>query len=197
MQLSPAKINLGLKVLFRRPDGYHELQSVFLKLSWGDSLRFQWEPSSAFSFHLVSKNLLQGKRFEEFEAVSERGDLSRNILFRAFHFLKDRLPEPGKLFCSLHKRIPTGGGIGGGSSNAGSLLRFLHPLLTSPPSLPEVAQKLGADVPVFLQEGAFLVEGIGEKLTRLTVAPGFGVLALPPVFLPTREMFLGLQKGLQ
>ncbi|HMW08024.1 MAG TPA: hypothetical protein PKL30_25555 [Leptospiraceae bacterium] len=161
--LSPAKINLGLKILFKRPDGYHELISVFLKLNWGDDMEFISLPEQKMSLESIVE--LTGRQKEDYIAVSEQGNISKNILHKAYVRSLDRNPNLPGVHIKLTKRISPGGGLGGGSTNAASLLKFLFPEETQNPNpdFLQFASGIGADVPFFLGDGHSLVTGIGEK----------------------------------
>jgi 4-diphosphocytidyl-2-C-methyl-D-erythritol kinase len=201
MTSSFAKINLGLEIPFRRPDGYHEIRSIFIKINFGDDFSLETFPlgkDEISEFQLISKNELTAKKFQLFENVSERGDLSKNILTKAYLKLFPFLKKKVGVRVRLTKRIPPEGGIGGGSSNAGSLLKELFPLtnLTLSEQI-ELAKTIGADVPFFLQEHHCIVKGIGEILEPIEIGSGFGVLAIPVVSLSTKAMYEGLQKSLQ
>ena len=188
--ISPAKINIGLDILYKRPDGYHEICSVFAKINWGDEIHFERTDDS--EFELVSQNMLSAERREFFEAVSERGNPEKNILFKAW---KEFSPDSG-LKVNLIKRIPPGGGLGGGSSNAADLIRFV----TGGKITPKIIQKssaIGADIPFFLQNGNGLVSGIGEKFRPLRIASGHGLLCIPDFISPTRDIYSKLKKPLQ
>lgn len=201
MTISYAKINLGLEIPFRRADGYHEIRSIFIKINFGDDFRletFPLENESKPEFQLVSKNELKGLRFPLFEAVSERGNLNANILTKSYLKVFPHLRKKVGIRVFLTKRIPPEGGIGGGSSNAGSLLRSLFPNTSfSFHEQTEIAKSIGADVPFFLQDSHCLVRGIGDILEPIQIGPGFGVLAIPSVSLSTKAMYEGLQKSLQ
>jgi len=201
MSISFAKINLGLEIPFRRLDGFHEIRSIFVRIDFGDDFfmeSFALQNPEKPEFQLISKNELSTKKFPLFENVSERGNLNANILTKAylkvFPFLKKKIGI--RVF--LTKRIPPEGGIGGGSSNAGSLLRslFLDTTLSSSEQL-EIAKSIGADVPFFLQDSHCIVKGIGEFMEPIQIGSGFGVLAIPSVSLSTKAMYEGLQKSLQ
>jgi len=188
--ISQAKINIGLDILYKRADGYHEICSIFAKINWGDEIHF--EKTAGKGFELVSQNLLSPERRDFFEAVSERGNPEKNILFRAW---KEFSPDLG-LKVNLIKRIPPGGGLGGGSSNAAELIRFV----TNGQITPQIIQKsslIGADIPFFLQNGNGLVSGIGEKFRPLVIASGHGLLCIPDFIAPTRDIYSRLKKPLQ
>jgi 4-diphosphocytidyl-2-C-methyl-D-erythritol kinase len=192
MNLSPAKINLGLKIINKRPDGYHNLESIFIRIKWGDFISFS--PSN--SFELLTSNHLQNKSWLEFEKVSERGNQEKNILFKAYRFCTELNPEIKGIKINLTKYIPTGGGLGGGSSNAAELIKFLVPKQTIIENL-QMISKLGADIPFFLNNSSSFVQGIGEILFPLEVSEGFGVLVVPDIHIPTSDAFTELKKPLQ
>ncbi len=198
---SNAKINLGLEIPYRRNDGYHEIRSIFVKINFGDHFRAEFFPiknESEPEFELISINGLNGKKFDLFEQVSERGDLSKNILTKTYRKFFPFLREKAGVRVHLTKLIPPEGGVGGGSSNAGSLIRFLLPYCEiSREELFEIAKTVGADVPFFMQTENCVVKGIGEILEPIDIGPGFGVLAIPAVSLSTKVMYEGLQKSLQ
>ncbi len=201
MNHSFAKINLGLEIPFRRPDGYHEIRSIFVRTDFGDDFElefFSLKNNDQPEFQLVSKNELGPQKFDLFESVSERGDVSKNILTKAYDNVFPFLKEKQGVRIHLTKRIPPEGGIGGGSSNAGSLLKILLPKtsLTTSEQL-TLAKGIGADVPFFLQNQNCVVRGIGEILEPIEIARGFGVLAIPSLSLSTKAMYEGLQKSLQ
>ncbi|MCW7465225.1 4-(cytidine 5'-diphospho)-2-C-methyl-D-erythritol kinase [Leptospira levettii] len=196
-----AKINIGLVIPYKREDGLHEIRSVFVPIDLCDPMDIQIQSlpggnESTFEFH--SMNHLQGYRHVLFEAVSERGDLSRNILTKSFVKLKPHFKTPVKITIHLEKFLPPEGGIGGGSSNAGVFLRELFPFTNlNPEEQIGFAKSIGADVPFFLQSSPCFVSGIGEVLEPISVAKGYGILAIPPFGLSTGSMYAGLQKSLQ
>lgn len=117
--LSPAKINLGLQVFHRREaDSRHYLASIFVPIDFGDEIAF--EPATSDGFD--STNELPEHCFADFEAVSERGNLSNNLIWQLLERTRAERPP---LLVRLTKRCPTGAGLGGGSSNAAQLLRHL------------------------------------------------------------------------
>lgn len=199
--ITHAKINIGLLVPYKREDGLHEIRSVFVPIDWGDPMELEVQTlpkgqESTLVFH--SENHLLGYRHALFEAVSERGDLSKNILSKAFSRLTPLFREPLEVRIFLQKFLPPEGGIGGGSSNAGVFLKHLFPYTSlSPEEQIVFAKSIGADVPFFLQSSACFVSGIGEILEPISVAKGFGILAIPPFGLSTGSMYAGLQKSLQ
>lgn len=200
MVLSKAKINVGLRIPFKRRDGYHEIRSFFLPIDFGDEMDLDISASIwvANEFHLTATSELTGFRKELFEKVTLGAGIKKNILYKTYLALSPFFKIPLVIKVHLIKRIPPEGGVGGGSSNAGTLLSALFPFTTlSESGLLTIAKELGADVPFFLQKEACFVTGIGESLQPISLAPGFGVLAIPEETLSTREMFQALQKDLQ
>lgn len=134
---SPAKINLYLKILNRRPDGYHNLLTLFHRISLKDSLRLTKIPKG-FSLNCSNKKLAIGED---------------NLITRAYRLLQKKFPKIGGVSVYLRKHIPIGGGLGGGSSNAAAFLRGmkkLYGLALSQKKLIGLGKSLGADVPFFL-----------------------------------------------
>jgi 4-diphosphocytidyl-2-C-methyl-D-erythritol kinase len=197
--ISPAKINLGLSIPYKRPDGYHQIESFFIPLKWGDSISFHFNDN--FQFELISQNNLEGESRSQFENVSERGDLTKNLLFKTYEWIKKFIPSLKGITCILDKKIPTGGGLGGGSSNAGSLINFIFSNINLNNDLINIitleSKLLGADVPFFTQNQACFVTGIGEILTPIPPIQGFGILCIPGFPLDTKMMFQSLRRNSQ
>jgi 4-diphosphocytidyl-2-C-methyl-D-erythritol kinase len=193
--ISPAKINLGLNILFKRNDGYHELKSIFLLLDWGDQIEFE----EMKGFQLYSEVDPSIPQLKEFHNVSERGDITKNILYKTYQLAFQRKSTRKGISIKLKKNIPTGGGLGGGSSNAAQALKFFFPNEVLPYSKDflSFASKIGADVPFFLQGSHSLVGGIGEKLDPLQLPTSYGILAIPPFSIETKPAFISLKKPLQ
>jgi 4-diphosphocytidyl-2-C-methyl-D-erythritol kinase len=175
-----AKVNLSLKVLHRRPDGYHELRTVFQTVGLADRIEFEFTPA---------------RRGLEIE-LEDRLAIPDNLALRAARLFCERLRVRGRLRMRLEKRIPMGAGLGGGSSNAATVLLALGPLTgktASPEQLHEMAASLGSDVPFFLYGGTALGLGRGEELYPLPEAPPHPVLILaPPVHVSTAEAYRAL-----
>ena len=170
---SPAKLNLFLHVTGRRPDGYHSLQTVFQLLNWGDDMRFEAraEPGVALS--------------------GDTDDIApeQNLILRAAEALGH--PERGA-HIHVHKRIPQGGGLGGGSSNAATTLLALNRLWElglEQEALQRLATPLGADVPVFVMGQSAWAEGVGEVLSALALPKRWFVIAQPDCTVSTAEIF--------
>jgi len=172
--LAPAKVNLTLEILARRDDGYHALRSVMVPIALADELAF--EPSDRFSFAC--------------DPASLEGD---NLVVRALSLLG---LENARLAVTLRKRVPVGAGLGGGSSDAASVLRAAMDGTFGPPADRDWlgdARALGSDIPFFLVDGPALVEGTGERVTALGRAPAWWVvLAVPPVHVPTGDAYARL-----
>ena len=166
---APAKINLGLRVLGKRPDGYHNLLSLMVPLSICDELRFE----------LGSRGI---------ELRCPNSDLptdEKNLVYRAAHQVLKACQRDLGVRIELTKNIPVGAGLGGGSSDAASTLIAMNHLLDSPmerKDLHPVALKLGADVPFFLVGRWALAEGIGERLTPIEVVPTLWTVLMQPHF---------------
>lgn len=182
-----AKINLTLRVLARRPDGYHELDSLVAFAGVGDALTLEPGPELGLS--------LAGPFGEGLAAEPDN-----LVLVAARALARERdLPRRGRFH--LVKRLPIASGIGGGSANAAGALRLLARLngfAENDPALFRAAAKIGADVPVCLASGARMMSGLGETLgPPLALPPLFAVLVNPGVGVATAAVFqkLGLQPG--
>ena len=184
---APAKVNLGLHVLGRRDDGFHDLATVFLPIGWADTLAA--ESSSRLVLTTTDPAL-----------PTDEG----NLVVRAAHALQSWADlEPGgrgrQVGARLHldKRVPYGAGLGGGSSDAAATLRLLAELwdLDVPPhALAHIALDLGSDVPFFLSPKPSLGRGRGERLTVLEgyTCPFWLVVAVPAVHVSTAQAFSGV-----
>ena len=177
---APAKLNLFLHVVGCRADGYHLLQSVFQLIDLHDTLHFRLREDQAIV------------RSTEIDGVAAEQDLS----VRAARLLQSEAQTRGidvaGVEIAIEKRLPMGGGIGGGSSNAATTLIALNHLWgigLSRVDLMRLGLALGADVPFFLGGGNAFVEGIGERLTPVQTAPSWFVLIHPGVSVPTPLIF--------
>ena len=172
--LSPAKLNLFLHVVGQRPDGYHELQTVFQLLDWGDVMRF--EVTDAPGLQLTGD--VSGVPYSD------------NLIVRATNLL-DLDPGLG-VRIDIQKVVPMGGGLGGGSSNAATTLCALNSLFKlghSVQTLATLGATLGADVPVFVLGESAWAEGIGEKLTPIDLPRRWFVIIYPNCHVSTQEIF--------
>jgi 4-diphosphocytidyl-2-C-methyl-D-erythritol kinase len=173
---APAKLNLMLRVTGRRADGYHLLQTVFRFIDYGDSLRFRVRGDGVIA------------RVNDVAGVPPDSDLC----VRAARILQ--LVTGVTLGADIHleKRLPMGGGLGGGSSDAATTLLALNQLwgMGLPRTqLIDLSVKLGADVPVFVFGRNALAEGIGEQLQAVDLPPAWYVVLCPPVAVPTASIF--------
>jgi 4-diphosphocytidyl-2-C-methyl-D-erythritol kinase len=173
---APAKLNLFLHVTGRRPDGYHELQTLFQILDWGDELL------------ISANNSGQISRSCNIDGIPEAED----ICMRAARLLMSRHGVKNGVHIDLTKRIPLGAGLGGGSSDAATVLVALNQLWCLGLTLPQLAAtglELGADVPVFVHGHSALAAGRGEKLQAVTLGQRHYVLVFPEISVSTAEVF--------
>lgn len=172
----PAKLNLCLNILGRRADGYHNLQTVFQLLEYGDELQLQVTDDPAL------------KLTPDFAAIPT----AKNLVMRAARLLQDTTGCRRGAKMHLIKRLPAGGGIGGGSSDAASTLVGLNHLWQTRLSnveLAELGRQLGADVPVFVEGNSAWAEGVGERLTPLELPCKWYLVLAPNCFVSTAEIF--------
>ena len=172
--LSPAKLNLFLHVTGQRANGYHELQTAFQLLDWGDRMRFEITDTPGIKLNSV----VAGVPNED------------NLIFRAAVSLE--LPQDRGVAISIEKVIPMGGGLGGGSSNAAVTLLALNHLFDLGNSVDELVLKgalLGADVPVFVRRTSAWAEGIGDELMPLELPARWFVIIYPDCHVSTQEIF--------
>ena len=178
---SLAKINLDLRVLYKRPDGFHELRTVFQTISLGDRIAIDYTPGPKTSI-----------------GITGNVDIPNNLIVRAAEAILKATKAKGSIQFELEKRIPMGGGLGGGSSNAASVLLALPVLLgraVKPDKLHELASELGSDVPFFLYGGTALGLGRGTELFPLADAPpAHGLLIAPPIHVSTPEAYKALDR---
>ena len=173
---APAKLNLMLHITGRRADGYHLLQTVFQFLDFGDSLSF--EITNDGTIALTSP----------IEGVPD----AQNLLYRAAALLRERTGTPLGARISIDKRLPMGGGLGGGSSDAATVLVALNHLWGTgldENQLAALGLELGADVPVFVHGRACWAEGVGEKITPVTLPEPCYLVVVPPVHISTAALF--------
>ncbi len=173
---APAKLNLFLHVVGRRPDGYHLLQSAFCLIDLADSLRFAPRRDGRI------------RRVHALPGVAEADDLC----VRAARLLQEASGCDQGVDIALEKCLPMGGGLGGGSSDAATVLLALNRLwrLDWPRArLQALGLRLGADVPFFLFGRNAFVEGIGEILTPLSLPPAWYLVVAPPATVATAEIF--------
>ena len=173
---APAKLNLMLHILGRRADGYHELQTLFQFLDFGDELGFALRPDGEIHLHTP----IDGVPHDS------------NLIVRAARMLQQHANCTLGADIWLDKRLPMGGGIGGGSSDAATALLGLNHLWQlnySEDQLASLGLSLGADVPVFVRGHAAFAEGVGEKLQPVTLSEPWFLVAIPQVLVSTAEIF--------
>ena len=173
---SPAKLNLFLHILDRREDGYHNLQTLFQILDYGDQLSFS-----------VNKQ-------PEINLISAIEDVAPqdNLVFKAARALQQATNCRWGCEIQLNKKIPMGAGLGGGSSNAATALVGLNSLWQCDLSLDQLAEigcELGADVPVFVKGFSAFAEGIGDKLTPITLDEFWYLVVTPKIKVSTEQIF--------
>ncbi len=183
---APAKVNLTLEVLGKRPDGYHDLRSLIVPVALCD--RVELTAAAENSLEVVSEGV-------DLEALCPA---SRNLALRAADLLRQRCGVAGGARIRIVKRIPIGAGLGGGSADAAAVLvglNWLWRLGLSRASLMAAGVELGCDVPALVHGGAVCMEGKGERITPLCregepAAPGFTlVLANPRIAISTAEVY--------
>ncbi len=177
----PAKINLSLDVVNRREDGYHNLSMIMQEVGLFDTISFELEDGN------------------EIILTSNDPDVptdDRNLIVKAARLFFEKTGICASARIHLDKKIPSGAGLGGGSSDAAGTLKGLNNAFDNPISPEELAlmaMHLGADVPFFLYGGCMLAEGIGEKLTPISPLKNTHILlAKPPVFVSTAYVFKNL-----
>jgi 4-diphosphocytidyl-2-C-methyl-D-erythritol kinase len=173
---APAKLNLMLHILGRRTDGYHELQTLFQLLDFGDELGFALRSDGEIRLH----SPIDGVPHDS------------NLIVRAARLLQQHANCALGADIWLDKRLPMGGGIGGGSSDAATTLlglNHLWQLNCSEDQLAAMGLSLGADVPVFVRGRAAFAEGVGEKLQPVQLTEPWFLVAIPQVLVSTAEIF--------
>ena len=173
---APAKLNLFLHVVGRRDDGYHLLQSAFTLIDQADTIRLRVRDDGEIV------------RVSDLAGVPPEDDL----VVRAARLLQEASGTPLGADIEVEKRIPMGGGLGGGSSDAATVLLALDRAWGTgfgPEALAEIGVTLGADVPFFLFGQPAFAEGIGERLRALELPPRWYLVVVPPVAVPTAEIF--------
>ncbi len=176
--LSPAKINLMLRIVGQRADGYHLLQTCFQLLDWGDEITFNPVKTDG-------SNHIEITGFDDL-------DVKDNLIYQAAEMLKPWAQFNSDWLIKVDKQIPLGAGLGGGSSNAATALKFFNQAWQCDLSvfdLLALAAKLGADVPVFILEQSTLAGGIGDVLTPMKFDTPHILLLFPDCHINTAELF--------
>jgi 4-diphosphocytidyl-2-C-methyl-D-erythritol kinase len=174
---APAKINLFLRILGRRADGYHRLQTVFQLLDWGDTV----------SLRVRDDGIIARVGGSDYGVAA-----SEDLVVRAGNLLKRHTKSSKGVDISVEKRIPTGGGFGGGSSDAATVLVALNALWATgldEDALAALGLQLGADVPVFVRGRSAYAEGIGERLAPLDLPELDYVIVDTGASVPTATLF--------
>ena len=174
-----AKINLGLNVISKRPDGFHNIESIFVPVHLSDILEFIESPDGQFVFENTG---------------IQAGGLENNLCVKAYHLLKKKYNLP-PLHIHLNKIIPVGAGLGGGSSDATMMLKGLNEyfkLDLSEHELLNMAAELGSDCPFFFFNHPMFIEGRGEKLSPIEISLKGMWLAIiyPEIFVSTSEAYM-------
>ena len=174
-----AKINIGLNITEKRPDGYHNLETIFYPIELCDTLEFVQAEEAKFSY----------------SGLEIEGDSDNNLIMKAYRLLKEEFDLPA-INIHLHKAIPMGAGLGGGSADAAFMLKMLNDefgLGLSSTKLQQKAVKLGADCPFFIDNKPVLAKGIGNifEPTTINLSKYYIVLVKPDVHVSTAEAYGG------
>lgn len=176
-----AKINLGLNIVEKRPDGYHNLETVFYPINLQDALEV---------------NILEGE--DDFllkvSGVPIEGEPENNLVIKAYRLLKKDYPDMPAIDIHMYKHIPTGAGLGGGSADAAFMIKLLNDkfkLNLSIEKMEEYAAVLGADCAFFIQNKPVFATGIGNffEPIQLTLKGYYIVLVKPDIFVSTKDAF--------
>jgi 4-diphosphocytidyl-2-C-methyl-D-erythritol kinase len=173
---APAKINLFLRITGRRSDGYHNLQTLFQLLDYGDELKI----TACKNPDIVLTSSLDDVPSEE------------NLVVRAAHALQKATNCSWGCEIQLEKKLPMGAGLGGGSSNAATTLAALNLLWQcglSKQQLAAIGRQIGADVPVFIEGKSAVAEGIGDQLTPIELPEAWYLVVTPQIKVSTEEIF--------
>jgi 4-diphosphocytidyl-2-C-methyl-D-erythritol kinase len=179
--LSPAKVNLYLKVVSKRPDGCHDLVSVIDIISLYDTIRIR----EAGKGEVVVRD--------------DRGllpDGPANTIYKAIMLLKERYGVEKGVAVDVEKHIPMGSGLGGGSGNAATVMNelvHLWDLPAEPDELRELGRRVGADVPLFLYGKSCIMRGVGERISPIDLPAMWYVVVYPNIAVSTRDVYNGLR----
>lgn len=200
-RLSPAKINLFLHITGKRADDYHNLQTVFRLLDWGDYLHFSLVEDAVFS--TIDKSLDADKLCHQLLTLSGAdtitSSINDNLIFKAarallaFVIQADRIPKQlSSVQITLDKHLPMGAGLGGGSSNAATTLMTLNEIWQlnfTQSELIKIGASIGADVPIFIFGQDAIAMGIGEELTAINLAEQQYLVLTPNAHVNTAKLF--------
>ena len=179
-----AKINLGLNIVEKRPDGYHNLETVFYPINLQDALE-------------VKDLEGEGEYTLKISGTPIEGELDNNLVVKAYRLLKKDFPNMGSINIHMYKHIPTGAGLGGGSADAAFMLKLLNEkfkLNLSTEKLEEYAAILGADCAFFIQNKPVFASGIGNifEEINLSLKGYYLVLVKPDIFVSTKDAFANI-----
>ena len=179
-----AKINLGLNIVEKRPDGYHNLETVFYPINLQDALE-------------VTDLEGEGEYALKISGAPIEGELDNNLVVKAYRLLKKDFPNMGPINIHMYKHIPTGAGLGGGSADAAFMLKLLNDkfkLNLSTEKLEEYAAILGADCAFFIQNKPVFASGIGNifEEINLSLKGYYLVLVKPDIFVSTKDAFANI-----
>jgi 4-diphosphocytidyl-2-C-methyl-D-erythritol kinase len=178
------KINLGLHVTAKRPDGFHNIETVFYPISWCDALEVIENKKTAAAFQLSQSG------------IAIEGDVKSNILYKAWEIIASEKKLP-PLSVHLHKHIPMGAGLGGGSADAAYFINLLNEqfqLAYTPAQKLSLAARLGSDCAFFIHNHPVLAEGRGNEFSdiRVDLSAYYILLVYPAVHCNTKEAYEGL-----
>ncbi|WP_296243099.1 MULTISPECIES: 4-(cytidine 5'-diphospho)-2-C-methyl-D-erythritol kinase [unclassified Psychrobacter] len=198
-RLSPAKINLFLHITEKRADGYHNLQTVFRLLDWGDYLHFSVADKVTLLDSTLDVNHLCSKLLTLTGADTITSSISDNLIVKAastllsFAIHANKLPKQlAKIQIALDKHLPMGAGLGGGSSNAATTLVALNEIWQfnfTQNELIRIGAKVGADVPIFIFRQDAIATGIGEELTAVDLPDQHYLILTPDAHVNTAKLF--------
>ena len=179
-----AKINLGLNIVEKRPDGYHNLETVFYPINLQDALE-------------VTKLEGEGEYNLKVSGVPIEGEPDNNLVVKAYRLLKKDFPDMAPINIHMYKHIPTGAGLGGGSSDAAFMLKLLNKkfkLNLSTEKLEEYAAILGADCAFFIQNKPVFATGIGNIFEEISLSlKGYYIVLIKPdIFVSTKDAFANI-----
>lgn len=184
-----AKINLGLNIVRRRPDGYHDLETVFYPIGWRDVLEVTPHADGDRQDEDVRLTLT---------GIVPEGAPSDNLCVKAWRILRREVPGLPPVAMHLHKTIPTGAGLGGGSSDGVAALRMLSEMYELPLTterLESLALELGSDCPFFVRNRPCFAQGRGERMQELSLdLGGYSLMVVHPgIHVSTARAFAGVQ----
>lgn len=186
------KLNLGLNIVRKREDGYHDLETVFYPVGIHNGT-----PENPESFCDILEIIPDEKTDFRFTGRMVDCPLEKNLVYKAWRVFKTEFPELGEYLITLEKHLPDGAGLGGGSADASAVLLMLNELSGTPfneDRLAAMALSLGADCPFFIYNKPCYAEGVGERLepVDLDLSGWWCVLVKPSVSISTKEAFAGV-----